>query len=568
MLLVLVAGAPLMANDVVTTGDDLGADVSSVDGRIAMDLAGDIWTLPASGGQAELLIDESFVLRRPRWAPDGTALLYQSATSDGNRIWIADVDSPSPRRVNDGDVHEQDAAWHPDGDRIVFSTDRDGNGLDIWEVDVPTGLRWRLTDHPADEFEPVWSSNGLHLAWLRRSDERWQLMLRRRGQAEAVVVESAERLSSPAWRPDGSLLTYLRHTEAGPVLEMAILSEPVLIRALQANENFVSAPVSWRDRYTLVYTADGLIRTRGFEDRVSRPLHFRAFLKPVEALPEAVVERRTLEVINPPDGRTVIRGARLFDGLWPGYRRNMDIVLEDGRIVAVEARVDHEDSTIIDLGDVTILPGLVDAWSAGGSVPQDGPAILAYGVTTIVTDEDAPAAATDWHGEAMPGPRVIVIDDAGRLSGALSIADSGIEALESLLNVRQASALGHTRMPPRRFAALPDLGATAPSIVAGSKPNRMAPGLGLHAEMRALVEAGLSAEQALHAVGRNPARSLGLEFQAGTIVPGAVADLLLISGDPLADVDDTLNIVAVVRNGRFFSVVSLLERATSTASVE
>ena len=168
----------------------------------------------------------------------------------------------------------------------------------------------------------------------------------------------------------------------------------------------------------------------------------------------------------------------------------------------------------------------------------------------------------------MPGPRVIVIDDAGRLSGALSIADSGIEALETLLNVRQASALGHTRMPPRRFAALPDLGATAPSIVAGSKPNRMAPGLGLHAEMRALVEAGLSAEHALHAVGRNPARSLGLEFQAGTIVPGAVADLLLISGDPLADVNDALNIVAVVRNGRFFSVVSLLERATSTVNVE
>ena len=168
----------------------------------------------------------------------------------------------------------------------------------------------------------------------------------------------------------------------------------------------------------------------------------------------------------------------------------------------------------------------------------------------------------------MPGPRVIVSDDAGRLSGALSIADSGIGALDTLLSARQAGELGHARMPPRRFAALPDLAATASAVVAGSKPNRMASGLGLHAEMRALVEAGLSAEQALHAVGRNPARSLGLEFQVGTIVPGAVADLLLVSGDPLTSVDDALNIIAVVRNGRFFSLASLLERATDTANVE
>ena len=60
----------------------------------------------------------------------------------------------------------------------------------------------------------------------------------------------------------------------------------------------------------------------------------------------------------------------------------------------------------------------------------------------------------------------------------------------------------------------------------------------------------------------------GLEHQVGTILPGALADLLLVSGDPLDDVADALNIVAVVRNGRFFSMVSLLERAVSIENVE
>jgi imidazolonepropionase-like amidohydrolase len=61
---------------------------------------------------------------------------------------------------------------------------------------------------------------------------------------------------------------------------------------------------------------------------------------------------------------------------------------------------------------------------------------------------------------------------------------------------------------------------------------------------------------------------LGLENQIGTITPGARADLVLVSGDPLNDVNDALNIVAVVRNGRFYSLVSLLERAANARDVE
>ena len=80
--------------------------------------------------------------------------------------------------------------------------------------------------------------------------------------------------------------------------------------------------------------------------------------------------------------------------------------------------------------------------------------------------------------------------------------------------------------------------------------------------------AGLSGEQALHAAGKNPADVLGVANQIGTITAGALADLVLVRGDPLGDVSDTLNIVAVIRNGRFFSVISLLERAQTGSSVE
>ena len=47
-------------------------------------------------------------------------------------------------------------AWSPDGAKIAFSTDRDGN-LEIYVMDaVGTGLV-NLTNNPASDFSPAWS---------------------------------------------------------------------------------------------------------------------------------------------------------------------------------------------------------------------------------------------------------------------------------------------------------------------------------------------------------------------------------------------------------------------------
>jgi imidazolonepropionase-like amidohydrolase len=93
-------------------------------------------------------------------------------------------------------------------------------------------------------------------------------------------------------------------------------------------------------------------------------------------------------------------------------------------------------------------------------------------------------------------------------------------------------------------------------------------GLALHAEFRALEAAGLAGDKVLKAAGRRAAEALRLQGQIGEIAPGALADLVLVSGDPLAQVADAMNIVAVVRNGRFYSLISLLERIDAAKDVE
>jgi len=565
----VVSDLPARAADILTRGANLSVDVSPADGTLAMDLAGDIWTLPPGGGEATLISKADEPLSRPRWSPDGARLLYQSTGPDGSAIWLSDLDGSAPRKVGPDGVHNQQPSWHPQGERIVYASDRNGTGLDIWETDLPTGLAWRLTDDPGDETEPTWARNGRHLAWISHAGDRYALVIRRHGEPDVTLVDSDVPLSSPSWRPDGSLLTFLRHDPDGATLAMVILSDPVLVRDIDASENYFSSPVAWRDRLRLVYTAGGTIRTRDFEDRRSRPLHFRAILNQVPAPAPRPIVQRKLVVAETPDGRLIIRGSRLFDGVWPGYRRDFDVIIEAGRIVAVEPRRDRDDGTILDLGAVTIIPGLIDAWGNIEETPGSGAALLAYGVTTVATrDRPLTFDPLTWEGEAEPGPRLLSFAETEQPDGILGIADAATPGIDSLINSRQALALGQTTPPARRFATPPALIAPPNTIVVGSAANRMPPGIGLHAELRALAAAGLSGEQALHAVGGNAARILGIENQAGTITPGAVADLVLVAGDPLHDLSDLLRIVAVVRNGRLFSLVSLLEKAGKPSTVE
>ena len=137
------------ADDVVTRSDALTVDVIPSVRRLAMGLEGDLWLLPLRGGEAERLVDGNGALFGPRWSPDGTRLLYQSRSNDGDALWVMDLSTGESRPL--GDRHRQDPAWHPDGDRIVFAADRHGTGLDLWETDIATGLAWRLTRDAADE---------------------------------------------------------------------------------------------------------------------------------------------------------------------------------------------------------------------------------------------------------------------------------------------------------------------------------------------------------------------------------------------------------------------------------
>jgi Tol biopolymer transport system component len=130
-------------------GTWLSPDVSP-DGRtIVFDMVGDIWVLPIAGGEAKPLTRASGMALNfhAAFSPDGSKIAFISDRDGQENIWVMNADGSSPRKVSS--QREKRMAlpvWTPDGSYIVARTGGDSNNdgrgeLWMWHVDGGAGVR-------------------------------------------------------------------------------------------------------------------------------------------------------------------------------------------------------------------------------------------------------------------------------------------------------------------------------------------------------------------------------------------------------------------------------------------
>ena len=118
----------------------------------------------------------------PSWSPDGGAVAYSSYRNITPQIFISLIYQGVLENPTKGAaVSNMMPVFSPDGARIAFVTNRDGN-TEIYVMNRDGSNVRRLTNHPAYESTPTWSPNGQQIAFT--SD--------RSGKAQVYIMNAAD----------------------------------------------------------------------------------------------------------------------------------------------------------------------------------------------------------------------------------------------------------------------------------------------------------------------------------------------------------------------------------------
>ena len=198
--------------------------------EIAFVSGGDIWTVPATGGVAALLVSHPANEARPLYSPDGRYLAFISSRTGGGDIYLLTLITGDLKRLTFDDGLDQLDGWSRDGRWIYFSsTSRDIGGLnDLYRVSVNGGTPMTVSaDRYTNEFFCAPSPDGKTLAfaargiasgqWWRKGhshiDESEIWLLRSfedgAGTYKRVTVPGGAKEMWPMWNADGRNLFYV-----------------------------------------------------------------------------------------------------------------------------------------------------------------------------------------------------------------------------------------------------------------------------------------------------------------------------------------------------------------------
>ena len=180
------------------------AFVASVNGR------GQVWLrLLARGAPLQITYDDADH-EHPRWAPDGSSLVYFSdaaAESEPGTLWEISALGGTPRRISssegEGDISHDGrriAMFQTQGNRTVLAIlERDGSPVEV-----------RPLPELAEFASPRWSPDDRSIAFVGTIEiafNRAVYVIDTEG-GEARAVASAPRIQGLAWLPDNTGLVY------------------------------------------------------------------------------------------------------------------------------------------------------------------------------------------------------------------------------------------------------------------------------------------------------------------------------------------------------------------------
>ncbi|MBU4032143.1 MAG: PDZ domain-containing protein [Candidatus Thermoplasmatota archaeon] len=86
--------------------------------------AGELWTCPTLGGQAERLTSMPGLKRTPKFSPNGQFITFSATVAGNEDVYVIPRAGGEPRRLTWHPSANQVVGWHPDGEHVLFRSNR------------------------------------------------------------------------------------------------------------------------------------------------------------------------------------------------------------------------------------------------------------------------------------------------------------------------------------------------------------------------------------------------------------------------------------------------------------
>ena len=175
----------------------------------------EIYVMDADGKDQRRLTHHPADDSLPSWSPDGQKIAFSSYRNGGNiQIFVMGSDGQNPIRLTDG-VNDRNPAWSPDGQRIAFDgfgdEDFDGVGwnIEIYVMASDGKNRKRLTDSPASNLNPSWSPDSQRIAFESTRHGPTEIyVMNADGRKQERLTDNGVADDYPAWSPDGQKIAF------------------------------------------------------------------------------------------------------------------------------------------------------------------------------------------------------------------------------------------------------------------------------------------------------------------------------------------------------------------------
>ena len=319
----LIGARPSAAQSVVPK-PALAEPALSPDGsEIAFASGGDIWTVPAGGGTARLLVTDPATESRPIYSPDGAQLAFLSTRDGQPNIYVVTLATGAVRRLTWSDAPEQLDAWSRDGKWIYFSS---GTGdvarqTDVYRVAAGGGTPLEVSrERFLAEFNAAPSPDGKTLAlmakglsgiqWWRNGHahideaELWLKPVAEGAPYRRLLGPDAKHLW-PMWSADGATIFYMSDQSGSENIWRLPAGGGAPVQVSHFTEGRVLYPAIAQDGSAIVFERDFRIWKLDLRSGQAAPVPITLRGAPASAGDRHLSETKFQAMALSPDGKKV-----------------------------------------------------------------------------------------------------------------------------------------------------------------------------------------------------------------------------------------------------------------------